>query len=316
MLQLGIMIEGQEDLTWERLFRLAGAVEDLGFESLFRSDHLTALDGDSKRASLALWPSLAALALRTRRIRFGPLVCSVTFSHPSHIAKMAAAVDNLSGGRFELGIGAGWYRGEHAMFGIPYPRYETRLEMLDEGAQVIKALWRGEPVSFEGKHYRLQQAESYPVPVHSPPPLILGGKNEQKTLRLVAQYATEWNCTYIGVEAFKRKSSVLDEHCAAIGRDPATLRRSLMTPFVIGKDDATAQDRIEAHCCMFPSLPNSLSDWLAAGYIGGSPTQIVTQLKAFEAIGVNRALLQHNDLDDLASLELLAAEVLPHFAQT
>ncbi|MBI3762179.1 MAG: LLM class flavin-dependent oxidoreductase, partial [Chloroflexi bacterium] len=127
MSNIGIMIEGQEDLTWDRLFRLARAVEDLGFESLFRSDHLTALDGDSKRASLALWPSLTALALRTSRIHFGPMVCSMTFRHPAIAARMAASVDALSGGRFELGIGAGWNEGEHRMFGIDFPPYKTRL---------------------------------------------------------------------------------------------------------------------------------------------------------------------------------------------
>src|SRR5438309_2146455 len=119
MSPLGIMIEGQEGLTWDRFFRVAVVVEDLGFESLFRSDHLTALDGDSKRNSLALWPSLGVLAARTHRLRFGPLVCAVTFHHPALLAKNAAAVDQLSGGRFELGLGAGWYGGEHRRFGVP-----------------------------------------------------------------------------------------------------------------------------------------------------------------------------------------------------
>src|SRR5437667_223201 len=150
MSQLGIMIEGQEDMDWQRFFRLADAVEALGFESLFRSDHLTALDGFTERASLALWPSLAALAARTQRIRFGPLVCSITFHHPALLAKNAAAVDQLSGGRFELGLGAGWYVGEHRKFGVPYPPYAARLEMLGEGAHVIQALWAGGPVSFSG----------------------------------------------------------------------------------------------------------------------------------------------------------------------
>ncbi len=125
MAELGIMIEGQEDLTWERFFRLAEAVEDLGFASLFRSDHLTALQGQSKRESLALWPSLTALALRTKRIRFGPMVCSMTFRHPAMVAKMAASVSVLSGGRLDLGLGAGWYAGEHDMFGHSFPKYST-----------------------------------------------------------------------------------------------------------------------------------------------------------------------------------------------
>jgi F420-dependent oxidoreductase-like protein len=313
MMQIGLMMEAQDDLTWERQFRLAQAAEDLGFESLFRSDHLTALEGDARRSALALWPSLTALALRTSRLRFGPLVCSVTFQHPSLIAKSAAAIDALSGGRFELGLGAGWYRGEHAMWGLPYPPYATRLEMLDEAAQVIRALWQGEPVTYAGQHYRLSQAVLRPLPAQSPPPLIMGGQNVQRTLPLVARHATEWNCTYISAEGFARKSRALDEHCLALGRDPASLRRSLMLPFVIGRDERTVQERIDAHRRMFASLPGTLAEWLAAGYVGGSPSQVVEQLSAYAAAGAQRVLLQQNDLDDLASLELVAAEVLPHF---
>ena len=312
-LQLGIMLEGQEDLTWPRFLRLAQAVEDLGFESLFRSDHLSALETDPSRESLALWPSLTALALQTKRIRFGPLVCSMTFRHPALVAKMAASIDVLSGGRFELGIGAGWNRPEHRMFGIPFPPYQTRLEILDESAQVIRALWTGKPANFAGRHYQLNSAETHPVPLQNPAPLIMGGKNEKHTLRLVAQYATEWNCTYFSPEAFQRKSAVLDRHCQDIGRDPATLRRSLMIPFAIGRTTAEVQQRIDAHRRMFPSLPASLAGWRDAGYLAGSPADITDQLNEFAAVRVVRCMMQHNDLDDLGSLQLLAAEVLPHF---
>ncbi len=313
MPQLGIMIEGQEDLTWERLFRLAEAVEELGFESLFRSDHLTALDGAARRASLALWPSLTALALRTRRLRFGPLVCSMTFRQPALVARAAAAVDVLSGGRLDLGLGAGWYRGEHRLFGVPFPPYATRLEMLDEGTQVIQALWTGQPVTFAGRHYSLAAAESYPLPLQRPLPVIMGGKGSQ-TLRLVARYAAEWNCSYVGLPVFREKSRALDEACRAIGRDPASLRRSLMLPFVIGRDAAAVQNRIAAHRAMFPNLPGDLAGWTAAGFLGGSPAQLVDQLQAWVAAGCTRFMLQHNDLDDLASLALLAGDVLPRLS--
>jgi alkanesulfonate monooxygenase SsuD/methylene tetrahydromethanopterin reductase-like flavin-dependent oxidoreductase (luciferase family) len=311
MAKIGIMLEGQEGLTWERLFRLAQAAEELGFESLFRSDHLTSVIGFSKRTTLALWPSLTALAMRTRRIRFGPLVCSMTFRQPAVLAGMAVAVHALSGGRLDLGIGAGWNVGEHRMFGIPLPPHTTRLEMLEEGVQVIQALWSGQPVDFTGKHYHLQAAESYPVPALRPPPIILGGRNE-KTLRIIARHAAEWNCYYVGTDVFRQKSRLLDEYCAELGRDPASLRRSLMIPFVIGKDEATVQRRIEAHRTMFPDLPPTMADWLAAGFIAGNPQQVIVQLKAFEEAGVERFMLQHNDFDDLAPLELLADQVLPH----
>lgn len=312
MTTIGLMIEGQEDLTWDRFFRLADAAEALGFECLFRSDHLTALEGFPGRRSLELWTSLTALAVRTKRLHFGPLVCSLTFCHPSLIAKKAAALHELSGGRFELGIGAGWYKGEHQMFGLPYPPYTARLEMLDEGARVIKALWSGQPAAFAGRHFQLAQAETHPHPVSLP--LIMGGKNEQRTLRIIAEHASEWNCTYIGVAGFARKSAVLDEHCAALGRDPRTLRRSLMLPTVIGRDAAQVQAQIDAQRAMFPSLPADLAAWRAAGYVGGAPADIVEQLKAYAAAGAARCMLQHNHLDDFDSLELLAREVLPHFA--
>jgi F420-dependent oxidoreductase-like protein len=311
MARIGIMIEGQEDLNWDRLFRLADAVEELGFEALFSSDHLTSVKGFASRASLALWPSLTALALRTKRIRFGPMVCSMTFRHPAVLAKMAACVDVLSGGRLDLGLGAGWYKGEHSMFGIALPPHEKRMEMLEEGVQVIKALWSGRPANFAGKHYRLEAAESYPLPIQSQPTIIIGGRGE-KVLKLIAKHATEWNCYFVGIEVFRQKSRWLDAFCAEIGRDPTTLRRSLMTPFVVGEDEATVQRRIDAHRTVFPDLPPTITDWHAAGFIGGSPQQLVDQLKAFEEAGVERFMLQHNDLDDLESLALLANQVLPH----
>jgi len=313
MAEVGIMIEGQEDLSWERLFRLAEAVEKLGFGSLFRSDHLTGIFGAPERATLALWPSLTALALRTQRIRFGPMVCSMTFRHPVMLAKMAAAVDILSGGRLDLGLGAGWNAMEHHMYGLEFPPYPIRLEMLDEGAHVVKALWSGRPTTFQGNHYRLEQAENHPSPAQSSPTLIMGGKGD-KTLQIVAKHATEWNCSYAGLDVFREKSQRLDEHCAGLGRDPATLRRSLMIPFVIGRDEAAVQNRISAHRLMFPALPATLADWHAAGFVGGTPARLLEQLKAFEEAGIARFMLQHNDLDDLASLELLAGEVLPHLA--
>ena len=312
MAEIGIMVEGQEDMTWERFFRLADAVEALGFSHLFRSDHLTGIYGHPKRATLALWPSLTALAMRTRRIRFGPMVCSITFRHPVMVAKMAAAVDQLSGGRLDLGLGAGWNDMEHDMFGLNYPRYGVRLEMLDEGATVVKALWSGEPTTFEGRHFQLNNAQNHPAPAQGQPTLIMGGKGE-KTLKIVAKHATEWNFSYGSVDFFREKSGELDENCRAINRDPVTLHRSVMLPFVIGQDEAATQDRINAHRAMFPDLPTNLTEWHEAGFIGGIPSQVIEQLKAFETAGIERFMLQHNDLDDVYSLELMAEEVLPQF---
>lgn len=308
MVEVGIMVEGQENMTWERFLGLARTVEELGFNALFRSDHLTALNGAKERQSLALWPSLSALALQTKRIRFGPMVCSMTFRHPAMLAKMAASVSVLSNGRLDLGIGAGWYQGEHEMFGIDFPPYGTRLKMLDEGAQVIKLLFATEPANFNGEFYQLTDAMTNPKPKNLT--IIMGGKGK-KTLEVVARNADEWNCSYVGEDVFKDKSRQLDIHCESIGRDPLTLRRSLMTPFVIARSESELQECIYAHRLMFPDLPGDLSAWHRAGFIGGTPQQVLDQLQGFEGAGVTRFMLQHNNLDDIDSLTLLAKEVLP-----
>ena len=301
MADIGIMVEGQEHMTWERFLGLAKTVEELGFDSLFRSDHLTALGGEKERESLALWPSLTALALETKRIRFGPMVCSMTFRHPAMLAKMAASVSDLSGGRLDLGLGAGWYQGEHEMFGIDFPRYGTRLKMLDEGTQVIRMLFGDEPANFEGEFFQLKNAATYPKPRDLA--IIMGGKGEKT--QVVARHADEWNCSYIGVDVFREKSQQLDANCEAIGRDPATLRRSLMIPFVIARDKKDIQTRIDAHRRMFSDLPKDLASWQQAGFIGGPQQQVLDQMKVFEEAGISRFMLQHNDLDDTDSLALL-----------
>lgn len=310
MTDVALMVEGQEDLTWERWFRIVDAAEELGFEGLFRSDHLTALNADPGREALALWPSLTALATRTSRIRFGPLVAAITFRHPSMMAKMAASIDVLSDGRLDLGLGAGWFEGEHRMFGIRYPPYSERLERLDEGAQVVRALWSGERRSLAGHHYSLDDAVNLPVPAQPEPTLIMGGKGE-KTLRVVARHATEWNFSYSTLEAFRDKSAELDRACQEIGRDPATLRRSMMLPFAIGVDDAAVQRHIDAHRRTFRNLPASAEEWVDGGFLVGSPEQIVDQIGQRVAAGVSRVMLQQNALDDLDSIELLASTVLP-----
>jgi F420-dependent oxidoreductase-like protein len=308
MVEVGIMVEGQEDMTWERFLGLAKTVEELGFDSLFRSDHLTTLGGAKDRQSLELWSSLSVLASQTKRIRFGPMVCSMTFRHPAILAKMAASVSVLSNGRLDLGIGAGWFQEEHEMFGIPFPPYGTRLKMLEEGAQVIKLLFGTEPANFYGEFYRLTEAMTNPKPKELA--IIMGGKGK-KTLDVVARNADEWNCSYVGVDVFKNKSRQLDISCEAIGRDPLTLRRSVMIPFIVARSESELQEHIHAHKLMFSDLPGDLSAWHRAGFIGGTPLQVLDQLKGFEQAGVTRFMLQHNILDDFDTLTILAEEVLP-----
>jgi len=311
-MRVGIMIEGQEGLTWERWLALVHAAEDLGYDSLCRSDHLTGLAGDSTRPSLDTWTSLAVLATRTLRIRFGPMVSPITFYHPTLLAKMAVALDTLSLGRIDLGIGAGWNEHEHAMFGIPMPPLKERLDRLECAAAHIRALSAGKPVTLNQPYYPLHQAEVYPLPSHGRLRLVVGGRGEQRTLRIVAEFADEWNVTRVDVAGFTHKRQVLAEHCRAFNRDPESIARSLMVPVAIGRDRAEVALRIATARAIFPSLPEDEAAWRAASFLVGSPDDIVAALKEWEEAGLQRVLLQMLDQEDIRALELFAQTVLPN----
>ena len=310
-MRVGIMIEGQEGLTWERWWRLAQAAEDLGYESLCRSDHLTGLGGESKRPSLETWVSLTALATRTRRIRFGPMVSPLTFYHPAILAKMAAAIDVLSGGRFDLGIGAGWNEHEHRMYGVPFPPLKERMDRLECGARVIRALEAPEPVTLDQPYYPLTKAESYPRPLKGRLRVVIGGRGEKRTLRIVAEVADEWNVTRLDVEGYRAKRQVLAEHCRAVKRDPDTIARSLMIPLALGRDAAEVARRVANARAVFPALPDGEAAWRAAGFLAGTPTQVVEDLQRWDGVGMQRVLLQMLDQEDIGALELFARDVLP-----
>ena len=309
-LELTIMIEGQEGLTWERWRGLAQTVEDAGYAGLFRSDHLTGLFGDPTRPSLDCWTSLGWLATNTRRLRFGPLVCPLTFHHPALLAKRAAAVAELSGGRLDLGIGAGWHEGEHAMFGVPFPPLKERLDRLEQGARVIRALWRGRPVTLEQPHYPLRDAQSFPVPPGGGVPLIIGGRGEKRTLRVVAESADEWNITRVTVDEYAAKARVLADHCRAVGRDPATIRRSLMIPVITGRTEADVTARRQRARAIFPRVPEDAAGWRAAGFLHGVIDEVRQDLARWEAAGLHRVMLQMLDMDDLEAIRLIARECL------
>jgi F420-dependent oxidoreductase-like protein len=310
-MKVGIMIEGQEGLTWERWFRLAQAAEDLGYESLCRSDHLTGLGGASKRPSLETWSALSALATRTKRIRFGPLVSPLTFYHPAILAKMAAAVDNLSGGRLDLGLGAGWNEHEHRMFGVPFPPLKERLDRLEAGARLIRALEQGQPVTLKQPHFPLEKAESFPLPSAGRYRIVIGGRGERRTLKIVAEFADEWNVTRVDIAGFTEKSQVLAEHCRAFGRKPESIARSLMIPCAIGREPAEVARRIVTIREIFPALPADEAAWHAASFLAGPPERIVADLQAWKKAGLQRVMLQTLDQEDIAGLELFAREVMP-----
>lgn len=320
MIRTGIMIEGQEGLTWPRWQRIAEAVEALGFESLWRSDHLFSLYDVPSRPGLDTWASLTALAMMTRRIRFGPLVCPITFRHPSVLARAAAAVDVLSGGRLELGVGAGWHDREHQAFGIPYPRPGERIRRLDEGIQVIRALWSEGSAHFEGRFYRLDGAVGWPKPAQTPRvPLIIGGRGP-RVLEVAARYADEWNCAASRPPAEVRaRTDTLLAACRRVGRDPREIRHSWMGAFLVGDTSAVLERRARKIQEYLPpraatpaaTLPEVLR---SEGWLVGSPPEIVAQMRALAAEGIERFMLQLYDQDDLEALHTLAEEVIPHLS--
>ncbi len=300
-MEIGIMIEGQNGLNWPRWQRIARAVEDLGFVGLWRSDHFTNPSPPDKD-SLELWVSLTWLAAHTRRILFGPLVTPFSFRHPVWTARMAKDVDDLSGGRLVLGVGAGWQEREHRMFGFALLPVADRFARFAEGVQVVRQLLRSDtPVTFHGRFYRLEEAVLLPRPQRpGGPPLLIGGNGERRTLPLVARFADEWNAVYIPPARFAALNRRLDALLAAEGRRREDVRRSLMTGLVFGRTDQELRERLRGRD------PDTLR---ACGVIVGTPATVTEQLRAFAEAGVQRIMLQWLDLDDLDGLEALARAV-------
>lgn len=298
------MIEGQDGLTWPRWQKIATLVEDLGFAGLYRSDHYTNAQPPEKD-SLELWVSLTWLASHTKRIHFGPLVSPFGFRHPSMTARMAAAVDDLSGGRLVLGLGAGWQEREHSMFGLDLLDVPERLKRYEEGIEVVRLLLNSEePVSFTGEYYQLREAIMLPRPQRLGGPTLLVGGNGKRSLRLAAKYAKEWNGTGQTPESFAQQVQLLDGYLAAAGRQPGEVKRSAMLRTIFGRSAAEVQQRIA-------ETGHSRSEWLDYGALVGEGGQISEQLARLAEAGCQQVMLQWLYLDDLDSLKALAKALLP-----
>lgn len=303
MIEVAIMLEGQNGLTWERWQRLARAVEDLGFVGLYRSDHYTNANPPDKE-SLELWVSLTWLASHTSRIEFGPMVSPVSFRQPTMTARMASAVDDLSNGRLHLGLGAGWQEREHHNYSWELLDMDGRFARFEEGLQIIShLLQKDEPLNFDGDYYQLHDAVLLPRPQRpGGPPILIGGNGPKRTLPLVAQYATEWNGVYIPPKTFAERSAQLDELLGGNGRHPSEVRRSLMTGLVFGKDQADFDAKMAQRTVTAAELRER-------GLVVGTSNEIVDQLGTFAEAGVQRIMLQWIDLDDMAGLEALGRVV-------
>lgn len=319
-MRFGIMVEAQEDLTWERWLQLIDLCETLGFESLWRSDHLTSVMGVAERETLALWPSLTAVALRSTRLIFGQLVSPLTFRHPVELAQNAVALDRLSEGRYRPGLGAGWNEREHRAFGFPLPPVSERMDRLEEAIAVIKLLWTGKPVSFSGRFYRLEEAQMHPTPLRPEGvPLVIGGGGEKRLLRIVAEHASDWNAVSLHPDGYAAKVAALERHCAAIGRDPAQISRSWMVGHLIGRDERELRERAQRLQRTLVSLQGlSLDETIIRlrerGWLVGTPVEVIEQVRARAALGVSRLMLQTFDLNDLEVLGLIATQIMPAFA--
>jgi F420-dependent oxidoreductase-like protein len=306
-MRICLMIEGQEDVTWDDWTALADACEAAGLEALFRSDHYLSGDGRVGRGSLDAWTTLAAIATRTQRVRLGTMVSPATFRHPSVLAKCAVTVDHISGGRVEVGLGAGWYELEHNAFGFPFRSLGERMELMEEQLAIVRGEWDDEEFSFAGRHYTLDRCPALPRPVQERMPLIVGGSGKPRTVAAAVRFADEYNTTEGDVEGHRKLRRALDDGCESAGRDPGSLVLSVMTSVLLGRDEAEFRERADRLASLH--FPDSTGAELIEKYrhecVFGTLEQAAARLAEMEAAGVTRIMLQHLDHRDLDAVALM-----------
>jgi F420-dependent oxidoreductase-like protein len=279
--------------------------EELGFDWVSDFDHFLPIMHDPAGRQFEGLTMLSAMAAHTERVRCGMLVLGVTYRHPAVVANMAATIDHVSGGRLELGMGAAWYELEHQQYGIPFPRIGVRMDMLDEACHILRGLWTGESTTFEGKHFQLKDAHMEPKPLQEHLPLVIGGSGERRTLRIVAEHADIWNTFFGDLERYKHLLSVLDGHCADVGRDSADVRRSVTFRAVLADTEEAAKERAEE---IFGGPPPERARNM---YVIGTPEQCVEALRPYAEAGAGDFLLGSIAPYDWQTVELVAREVAP-----
>jgi F420-dependent oxidoreductase-like protein len=307
-MKLRIMTEPQQGADYASLRTVAQAAEDLGFDAFFRSDHYLKMgDGSGLPGPTDSWATLAGLALETSRIRLGTLVTAATFRLPGPLAITVAQVDQMSGGRVELGIGTGWFAEEHTAYGIPLPPLGERFDRLEEQLAIITGLWAtdvGETFSFAGRHYQLTDSPALPKPAQRPrPPVLIGGTGPRRTPRLAARFADEYNAQFSSVRDSAAAFARTREACEAIGRYPDSMIYSVFHTVCCGKDEAEFRRRAAA----IGREPEDLRE----NELGGTPGEVAAKIAEFAEIGAERVYLQVVDLEDLDHLELIASDVSP-----
>jgi F420-dependent oxidoreductase-like protein len=306
--ELRIFCEPQQGATYEQILGLALAAEEGGFGAFFRSDHYLKMgEVSGLPGPTDAWITLAGLARDTSRIRLGTLLTSATFRLPGPLAISVAQVDTMSGGRVELGLGAGWFDEEHTAYGIPFPSLAERFEKLEEQLAIITGLWSAEVGStyhFYGKHYSLTNSPALPKPFQSPrPPIIVGGHGAKRTPRLAATYADEFNVPFSPLDVSKTQFERVDVACAALARDPASILRSVAVVVCCGENEAEIARRAA-------NIGRDADEMSRDGLVG-TPAQLVQKIESYREIGVSRIYLQALDMDDLDQVRLIASEVLP-----
>lgn len=317
-MRVGLMVEGQNGLTWDRWRHILQLVERLGFPSLFRSDHyFTGAIESSQQDSLECFLSFVMAAEETSSLRFGPMVTPVTFRRPVDVGRMAAQIDQLSEGRFVMGLGAGWNQAEHDTHGLEFPPTRERFERLEDAIKMMRVLWSPGQSSYSGRYYQLDRAECLPKPEAGRPPILIGGGGEKRTIPMAARYASEWNCVSLTPEAYGHKRDVMARACEAIDRDPDEIEHSMMMFHAVGTPELVeAGGRFAQR--MFGGQGRSLDDFLgefkAMGRLVGGADETVDALGRLAEAGVAEVQFQHFmfDRDDVP--EFLARDVAPQVA--
>lgn len=310
-MQLRIFTEPQQGASYETLLRIARATEKLGFDAFFRSDHYLKMgDVSGLPGPTDTWVTLGALARETSHVRLGALVTAATFRLPGPLAISVAQVDQMSGGRVEIGLGSGWYEQEHTAYGIPFPELGERFERLEEQYDIVTGLWRvpeGETFSYNGKHYTVADSPGLPKPAQSPqPPVIVGGGGASRTPRLATRHADEFNMPFSPLERTREQFGNVAQACRDAGRDPDALTYSAAQIICCGRDEGEVARRAAAI--------GRDAEELRANGLAGTPDEVVDRLGAFREAGAERMYLQVLDLQDLDHLELVADRVMPQVA--
>ena len=307
-MELRVFTEPQQGASYDELLRVAQKAEHLGFGAFFRSDHFVAMGGDGLPGPTDAWTTLAGIARETTSIRLGTLMTSATFRLPGVLAIQAAQVDQMSGGRVELGLGAGWFETEHTAYGIEFPSGRERFDRFAEQLAIITGLWetpQGRTFDFAGDHYQLSDSPALPKPVQSPrPPVLVGGFGKNRTPALAAQYANEFNVPFGTLEQNTQQFARVRAACQDIGRDPDDVTYSSALVLCCGADEAEVSKRAAA----IGREPAELRE----NGLAGTPDEVIAKIQRFAEAGSQRIYLQTLDLSDLDHLELVAADVMPY----